>query len=137
MHDIDRDVPQSADMVENVVVVAVGHAVGIEKPAIDHVVDQDPGSGQGVFLVWLAVTVFIAVEAAGAAFPGYAGRCGFRPAPPFRLGPRRRGKYLGQPLDDIAAVFRSSCSASRPSFALVLDAEQVRQFVDWDIRVMT
>jgi hypothetical protein len=106
MHDIDRDVPQSGHMVENVVVVAVGLAVGIEKPAIDHVVDQDPGGGQGVFLVWLAVTVFIAVEAAGAAFPGYAGRCGFRQALPFRLSLRRRGKYLGQPLGDIAAVFR-------------------------------
>jgi hypothetical protein len=39
-------------------------------------VDQDPGDGQGVFLVWLAVTVFIAVEVAGAAFPSYAGGCG-------------------------------------------------------------
>src|SRR5215470_6166315 len=103
MHDIDRDVPQSGDIVENVVVLATGLAVGVEKPAIDHVVDQDPGGGQGIFLVWLAVTVFIAVEAAGAAFPGYAGRCGFRQAVPFRLGPRRRGKYLGQALDDIAA----------------------------------
>src|SRR5580693_8328077 len=46
------------------------------------------------------------VEAAGAAFPGHAGRRGFRQALPFRLSPRRRGKYLGQPLDDIAAVFR-------------------------------
>ena len=52
------------------------------------------------------MTVFIAVEAAGAAFPAYAGRCGFRQALPFRLGPRRCGKCLGQPLDDIDAVFR-------------------------------
>ena len=34
MHDIDRDVPQSGDIVENVVVVAVGLAVGTEKPAM-------------------------------------------------------------------------------------------------------
>ena len=58
MHDIDWDVPQSGDIVENVVVVAAGLAFGIEKPTIDHVVDHDPGDGQGVFLVRLAVTVF-------------------------------------------------------------------------------
>jgi len=51
-------------------------------------VDEDPGGGQGVLLVWLTVAVFIAVKAAGAAFP------------------RRRGEGLGQPLDDIAAIFR-------------------------------
>src|SRR5690349_8758820 len=106
MHDIDRDVPQSGDIVENVVVVPAGLAFGIEKPTIDQVVDHDPGDGQGVFLVRLAVTVFIVVEAAGAAFPGYAGRCGFHQALPFRLGPRRHGKYFGQPHDDIAAIFR-------------------------------
>src|ERR1700750_2436478 len=69
MHDIDRDVPQSGDIVENVVVVAAGLAFGIEKPTIDHVVDHDPGDGQGVFLVRLAVTVFIVVEAGGGCLP--------------------------------------------------------------------
>src|SRR5215470_3668047 len=87
MHDIDRDVPQSGDIVENVVVVAAGLVFGIEKPTIDHVVDHDPGDGQGVFLVRLAMTVFTVAEAAGTAFPGYAGRCGFDQALPFRLGP--------------------------------------------------
>src|SRR6201993_1031022 len=58
VHDIDGDVPQSGDMVENIVVIAVDLAVGTEKPPIDHVVDQNPGGGQGVFLVWLAVAVF-------------------------------------------------------------------------------
>ena len=68
--------------------------------------DEDPGGGQGVLLVWLTVAVFIAVKAAGAAFPGDAGRGGFHQALPFRVGPRRRGEGLGQPLDDIAAIFR-------------------------------
>ena len=34
VHDIDRDVPQSGDMVENIVVIAVDLAVGTEKPPI-------------------------------------------------------------------------------------------------------
>jgi hypothetical protein len=34
MHHIDRDVPQSSDMFENVVVVAVGLALGIENPPL-------------------------------------------------------------------------------------------------------
>jgi hypothetical protein len=54
----------------------------------------------------VAVTVFIAVEAAGAAFPGDTGRCGLYQALTLLLGPRRRGKYLGQAHDDIAAFFR-------------------------------
>jgi hypothetical protein len=81
-------------MVEDMVVVAVGLAGAAEKPAIDHVADQDPGSGQRVFLIWLAVAVFIAVETAGSTFSGHAGRCDFHQALPIRVGPRRRGKNL-------------------------------------------
>jgi len=93
MHDMNGDVPQAGDMVENIVVIAIRRAASAKESAIDHVVHEDPGGGQGVLLVWLTVAVFIAVEAVGAAFPGDA-------------GPRRRGEGLGQPLDDIAAIFR-------------------------------
>src|SRR5271166_5404322 len=100
------DVPQSSDMVKNIVVIAIRLAAGVKESAIDHVVDEDPGGGQGVLLVWLTVAVFISVEAAGAALPGDAGRGCFHQALPFCVGPRRRGEGLGQPLDDIAAIFR-------------------------------
>jgi hypothetical protein len=48
MHDMNGDVPQSGDLVENIVVVAVSRAAGAKEPAIDHVVDKDPGGGQRV-----------------------------------------------------------------------------------------
>src|SRR5205814_9626273 len=54
-------------MVENIVVIAIRRAAGAKESAIGHVVDEDPGGGQGVFLVWLTVAVFIVVEAAGTA----------------------------------------------------------------------
>src|SRR5205814_8315957 len=93
-------------MVENIVVIAIRRAAGAKESAIDHVVDEDPGGGQGVFLVWLTVAVFIVVEAAGTALPGDASRGGFHQALPFCVSPRRRGEGLGQPVDDIAAIFR-------------------------------
>ena len=37
--------PQSGDMVENIVVIAIRRAAGAKEPAIDHVVDEDPGGG--------------------------------------------------------------------------------------------
>ena len=64
-------------MIENVVVIAIRLADGAKEAAIDHVVDENPGGGHGVLLVWLTVAVFVAVEAAGAAFPSDAGRSGF------------------------------------------------------------
>ena len=45
MHDMNGDVPQSGDMVENIVIVAVGRAAGAKESAIDHVMHEDPGSG--------------------------------------------------------------------------------------------
>jgi len=53
-------------MVENIVVIAIRLAARAEESAIGHVVDEDPGGGYGVLLVWLIVAVFIAVEAASA-----------------------------------------------------------------------
>src|SRR3954470_7043711 len=94
MHNMDGDVPQPGDMVEDIVIIAVGLAATTEKPAIDHVMDQDSGGGQGVSLVWLAVAVFIAVEAAGTAFPGGAGRSSFHQMFPFCIGPWWRSKRL-------------------------------------------
>src|SRR5690242_12221563 len=90
MDDINRDVPQPASMVENIIIVAVSLALAAEKPAVDHVVDQDPGGRQSVFLTWLAVAVFIPAEPAGAAFPSDTGRCGCHQPLPFRVGVRRR-----------------------------------------------
>ena len=78
----------SGDMVENIVVIAIGLAARVKESTIDHVVDKDPGGGHGVFLVWLTVAVFIAVEAAGTAFPGDAGWGDFHQALPFCV--RRR-----------------------------------------------
>ena len=45
LHDASRDVPQSGDMVENIVVIAIRRAAGAKESAIDHVVDEDPGGG--------------------------------------------------------------------------------------------
>src|SRR5215831_419367 len=45
MHDMNGDVPQSGDMVENIVVVAIRRAAGAKESSIDHVVDEDPGGG--------------------------------------------------------------------------------------------
>jgi hypothetical protein len=64
-------------MVDNIVVIAIRLALGAKESAIDHVVDEDPGRGQGVLLVWLTVAAFITVEAAGAAFLSDAGRGDF------------------------------------------------------------
>src|ERR1700739_2532298 len=45
MHDMNGDVPQSGDMVEKIVVIAIRRAAGAKESAIDHVVDEDPGGG--------------------------------------------------------------------------------------------
>src|SRR6516162_8249996 len=45
MYDMNGDVPQSGDMVENIVVIAIRHAAGAKESAIEHVVDEDPGRG--------------------------------------------------------------------------------------------
>ena len=45
MHDTSRDVPQSGDIVENIVVIAIRRAAGAKESAIDHVVDEDPCCG--------------------------------------------------------------------------------------------
>src|SRR3954464_4736106 len=90
MDDINRDIPQTASMVKNIIIVAVSLALASEKPSVDHVVDQDPGSRQSVLLTWLAVAVFIPAEPAGATFPSNTGRCGFHQPLPFRVGLRRR-----------------------------------------------
>jgi hypothetical protein len=42
-------------MVENIVVIAIRRAASAKESAIDHVVHEDPGGGQGVILVWLTV----------------------------------------------------------------------------------
>src|ERR1700740_2786394 len=91
MHDMNGDVPQSGDMVENIVVIAIRLAAGAKESAIDHVVDENPGGGQGVLLVWLTVAGFIAIEPAGTTFPGDAGRGDLHEALPFFVGPRRGG----------------------------------------------
>src|SRR3954451_22407585 len=90
LDDINRDVPQPANVVKNIIIVAVSLAPAAEKPSVDHVVDQDPGSRQSVFMTWLLVAVFIRAEPAGAAFPSDTGRCGFHQPLPFRVGLRRR-----------------------------------------------
>ena len=45
MHDMNGDVPQSGNMVENIVVIAIRRAAGAKESAIDHVVNEDPGGG--------------------------------------------------------------------------------------------
>ena len=45
MHDMNGDVPQSGDMIENIVVIAILRAAGAKESAIDNVVDEDPGGG--------------------------------------------------------------------------------------------
>ena len=45
MHDMNGDVPQSGDMVENIVVIAIRRAAGAKESAVDHVVDEDPSDG--------------------------------------------------------------------------------------------
>jgi hypothetical protein len=45
MHDMNGNVPQSGDLVENIVVIAIRRAAGAKEPAIDHVVNEDPGGG--------------------------------------------------------------------------------------------
>src|SRR5207247_7301880 len=74
MQDMNGDVPQSGDMVENIVVVAIRHAPGAKESAIDHVVDEDPGGGQRVLLGRLTVAVLLAAEAGGAGSAGVAWR---------------------------------------------------------------
>src|SRR5215469_9191062 len=93
-------------MVENVIVIALCFAADTEKAAIDHVVDQDSGGGQGVFWVRLTVAVFAAIEATGTAFPGGAGRGQFDQSLAFRVGPRRRGECLGQRLDNVVSILQ-------------------------------
>src|SRR5271155_4855283 len=80
VHDMHRDLFQPIDMVENVVVVAIRLAADTKKPAIDHVVNQDPASHQNIFLIWLALAAFILLQAAGAAFPRHTGRRGLQDA---------------------------------------------------------
>ena len=46
MHNINRDVPQSGDMLENIVVIAIRRAAVTKESTIDQVVDEDPGDGQ-------------------------------------------------------------------------------------------
>src|ERR1700676_2737653 len=105
LYDMHGNIPEPIDMVENVVVVAVRLAGSTEKPAIHHVVDQDPGGGKCILLIWLVLAVFIAVQTAGAAFPSHASRRRFQQALPVRFVLRRHRKSLGEPLDDIAPVF--------------------------------
>jgi hypothetical protein len=45
VHDMNGDVPQSGDIVENIVVIAICCAAGAKESAIDHVVDENPGRG--------------------------------------------------------------------------------------------
>lgn len=52
------------------------------------------------------MAVFVAVEAASAAFPGDAGRGDFHLLRSLGVGSRRREEYLGQSLDDISPIFR-------------------------------
>jgi hypothetical protein len=42
---MNGDVPQSGDLIENIVVIAIRRATGAKESAIDHVVDEDPGGG--------------------------------------------------------------------------------------------
>ena len=51
MRDMNGDVPQAGDMVENIVVIAIRRATSAKESAVDHVVHEDPGGGQGVLLV--------------------------------------------------------------------------------------